>query len=90
VPSGSYMGVTHLVSDIRPDEQREFERRHNEASPGEPAQFRDQAEVGRFFDGLELLGPGVASLDRWHVPGAAAPPPIERQIPTYGALGRKP
>jgi hypothetical protein len=90
LPAGSYMAVSHLVSDIRPDEQAEFERRHNEASPDEPSQFRSHDEVARFFDELELLEPGVMSLDRWHLPGTGPPRPLERQIPIYGALGRKP
>jgi hypothetical protein len=90
VPSGSYLVVSHLASDIRPEEQAEFVRRHNERSPDEPAQFRSHVEVCRFFDGLELLHPGVVPLDRWHLPAAEAPVGLERQIAIYSALGRKP
>ena len=90
VPSGSYAVVSHLASDIQPEQAAEMARRHNERSPDEPTEFRSREGVERFYDGLELLPPGVVSLDRWHVPGGAPPPPAERQIPIYGALGRKP
>jgi hypothetical protein len=90
VPSGSYLVISHLPSDIHPDEQAEMARRHNERSPNEPTQFRSRDEVARFFDGLELLDPGVVSLDRWHPPGASPAEPPDRLIPIYGALGRKP
>jgi hypothetical protein len=90
VPSGSYAVVSHLASDIRPEQAAEMARRHNEKSPAEPTEFRSREGVERFYDGLELQPPGVVSLDRWHVPGGAPPPPAERQIPIYGALGRKP
>jgi SAM-dependent methyltransferase len=87
---GSYLAVSHLAIDIRPEQQAEFVRRHNERSPDEPTQFRTQDEVLRFFDGLDLLDPGVVSLDRWHLPGAEPPAPLERQIAIYSAVGRKP
>lgn len=50
--------------------------------------IRTHAEVSGFFDGLELLPPGVVQLARWDpgtpVPGAAGP------IPAYCGLARKP
>jgi SAM-dependent methyltransferase len=90
VAPGSYVVVSHLASDIEPEQAAEMVRRHNERSPGEPTEFRSCEGVERFYEGLELLPPGVVSLDRWHVPGGAPPPPAERQVPIYGALGRKP
>jgi S-adenosyl methyltransferase len=66
----------------------EAERRYNERAS---AQFnaRDHDNASRFFDGLELTGPGLVNLSRWpqvttgdgrtHADGAA-----------YCGLARKP
>jgi hypothetical protein len=87
---GSYLAVSHLAIDIRPEQQAEFVRRHNERSPDEPTQFRTNDEVRRLFDGLDLLGPGVVAVDHWHLPGADPPVPLERTIAIYTGLGQKP
>jgi S-adenosyl methyltransferase len=46
--------------------------------------LRTKAELTRFFDGLELIAPGVVPISHWE-PGAPAEPPL----PAYAALGRK-
>lgn len=53
-----------------------------------PVTMRTHAEVSRFFDGLELVKPGVVQLPRWR-PGAGI---LEqgRELANYGAMGRKP
>ncbi|MGW6310718.1 SAM-dependent methyltransferase, partial [Streptomyces niveus] len=42
---------------------------------GSPVQFRSHSEVGRFFDGLDLVDPGICCCHRWRptesVTGAA-------------------
>jgi hypothetical protein len=85
VPSGSYLAVSHLASDIQPEQTAEFLRRMNEES-FETYQFRSYAEVSRFFDGLELVEPGVVRLDRWHT----TPKPDAPEIILWGGVGRKP
>jgi S-adenosyl methyltransferase len=90
VPPGSYLVVSHLASDIQPEAMAELARRHNESAPAQLAAIRSHAEVARFFDGLELLPPGVVSLDHWCNPDAAdqgdhSNPPT---IPIYGAVAR--
>jgi hypothetical protein len=86
VTSGSYLVVSHMASDIDPEAMAELTRRHNESAPADLAVVRSHAEVTRFFDGLEVLGPGVVTLDRWHQPDR----PTERRIPIYGGIGRVP
>lgn len=49
--------------------------------------FRGSAEVGGFFDGLELVDPGVVKVTDWRPePGA----PDSEKILAYAAVGRKP
>jgi O-methyltransferase involved in polyketide biosynthesis len=87
VPPGSYLVVSHLASDIDPEAMAELARRHNESAPAELATVRSHAEVSRFFDGLELLDPGVVPLDHWYAPDAVArgEPPT---IAIYGGVAR--
>jgi hypothetical protein len=49
---------------------------------------RTQAEVAAFFDGLELVDPGVVPILAWRPDGA--PPDDPRAAYYYGAVGRKP
>src|SRR6202000_1925616 len=64
VPPGSYLAILHAASDVGSDDMPEAERRYNERAS---ARFhaRDREEIRRFFDGLELTGPGLVNLSRW-------------------------
>lgn len=70
VPSGSYLVIVHAPSDVAPEEMAEQTRRYN-ASGAERMRPRSREEISRFFDGLELIGPGVAPLSDWLPPGQA-------------------
>jgi hypothetical protein len=83
VPPGSYLVVSHLASDIEPEAMAELVRRHNEGVPADLAVVRSHAEVARFFDGLDLLDPGVVPLEHWCRPDRG-------RIPLHGAIARKP
>jgi trans-aconitate methyltransferase len=86
VPPGSWLAVYHPASDI--DEQRVAEavRRVNARTAGATT-LRTHAEIARFFDGLELLAPGLVQVQRWQ-PGSAAPDNGD-QIAAYAGLARK-
>jgi hypothetical protein len=88
VPSGSYLAILHAASDVGSDDMPEAERRYNERAS---AQFnaRDRAHVSRFFDGLELTGPGLVNLSRWSQPGAGNDSP-PADVAAYCGLARKP
>jgi hypothetical protein len=66
----------------------EAERRYNEQAS---AQFnaRDREQVSRFFDGLELTGPGLVNLSRWS-PGTAGDGSAHADVAAYCGLARKP
>jgi hypothetical protein len=92
VPSGSYVVVSHLASDLFPVEMAELAERHNEGASetAEEAVLRNRDEVARFLDGLEVIGPGVVPLNEWHAYGAETLDPGDVVIPIYGAIARKP
>jgi hypothetical protein len=64
MPGGSYLAVCHLTADIYP-EMVEFARAFNERATDIPLVLRDHAQVTGFFDGLDLVEPGVVQLSKW-------------------------
>jgi hypothetical protein len=90
LPSGSYMALSHMTSDIQPDLMSEvhlrLDRRMHTTNP--PA-FRSRDEIARFFDGLELVDPGLVHLNDWR-PDEQTPTPNGRISPIYCGVGRKP
>ena len=88
VPSGSYLVILHAASDVGSDDMPEAERRYNEQAS---AQFnaRDREHVSRFFDGLELTGPGLVNLSRWPQ-GTAGDGSANADVAAYCGLARKP
>jgi O-methyltransferase involved in polyketide biosynthesis len=65
VPTGSFLVVVHAPNDIFPEDAiTEHTRRYND-SGAERFRPRNRAEISRFFEGLELVPPGVATLNDW-------------------------
>jgi hypothetical protein len=70
VPPGSYLVLSHPASDIRPGAVAEMARRLNARLGGSTrGTMRDWSQVSRFFDGLELVEPGVVQLPQWRSAG---------------------
>ena len=64
VPAGSYLAVAHPTTEIRPEESAAAARQWNEtATP--PITLRSRAQLLRYFDGLDLLEPGVVTCTKW-------------------------
>jgi hypothetical protein len=87
VPSGSYLAISHAASDISPAEMAEMIRRMNEHLAEGNHVGRPRQAVARFFDGLELVEPGVVKVTQWR-PASA----VEAGGPTslWGGVARKP
>ena len=83
---GSYLAVSHASSDIEAESQEAAVKRYNSHSATQIV-LRSRAQVARFFDGLELVPPGITPLGQW-APGAVLPG--SPALPTYTALARKP
>jgi hypothetical protein len=86
VPPGSWLAIFHPASDIMTDQMSEVARQVS-AGSATPTTLRSKAEVMRFFDGLELLDPGLVQVHRWR-PGAPAPD-MGDEVPGYAGLARK-
>ncbi|MGW2723220.1 SAM-dependent methyltransferase [Streptomyces sp. NPDC001492] len=86
LPSGSHLVLSHTITSPELSEVDEAVRFWNEH--GIPALTQRTPEaVARFFDGLELLEPGVVSCSRWRPEPAEAGEP--REVALYGGVGRK-
>lgn len=86
VPSGSHLVIVHGASDILPEAMDSAARNLNQRMRG-ILSFRGHDEVARFFDGLELLEPGLVPVHRWR-PGVGVSG--TREIPLHCGVARKP
>jgi len=87
VPPGSYITISHCASDIDTVQMAELIRRMNEHLAEACHVGRTREVVTQFFDGLDLLEPGVVKVTRWR-PGSE----LEASGPTslWGGVARKP
>lgn len=85
LPSGSYLALTHSTAEIHGEPMLEVMRQVTERG-GTPIRARTRQELLQFFDGMEMLDPGVVSCSLWR------PDPIEVGTPAevylFGGVGR--
>jgi len=94
LPSGSHLAISHGTTDIpdRPDltpvEMADMGAKVEQLYQLTTASLvtRTRAQVERFFDGLELLAPGVVEVQRWRPDGGS--PLLPGGF--YGGVARKP
>ncbi|WP_374117054.1 SAM-dependent methyltransferase [Streptomyces sp. MNU76] len=84
LPPGSWFAFNDSVDTH--EANAEATRRYNE-SGAVPYFLRSPAELAGFFDGLELLAPGVVPLNDWR-PGPATP--VHGEVIALGGVARKP
>ena len=86
LPGGSYLVLAHPASDIRAAAMAEMTKRVNQRMAGPAATMRDRAAISRFFDGLDLLEPGVVLPQQWRPePGVHSP----SQVTAWCGVARK-
>jgi trans-aconitate methyltransferase len=84
---GSYLAIGHAASDIGADTAAAMARTYN-ASASLTITPRDRATVARFFDGLEMTGPGLLPLDQWR--GSSPVTVAGSGLSCYCGVARKP
>ncbi|WP_392972395.1 SAM-dependent methyltransferase [Streptomyces sp. LN245] len=82
LPSGSYLVLSHASSDVFPELSAQVTAEY--AKGGIQLGFRTRAEVERFFEGLDLVSPGLVTATKWAK--SAAPAPEDSGI--YAAVAR--
>ncbi|MEU9185595.1 SAM-dependent methyltransferase [Streptomyces sp. NPDC048484] len=63
LPPGSYLVLSHAASDVYPELAEQVTAEY--AKGGIQLGFRTRAEVERFFDGLDLVPPGLVTATEW-------------------------
>jgi hypothetical protein len=84
VPQGSYLAISHVTADFDPEGMAASARAYNTG----PIPFtpRTGAEIARFFEGFELVEPGLVTVSDWR---PDKPAPAGRSPGAYGAVGHK-
>ena len=87
LPSGSYLSLNDGTSVIAREELEQATQDYND-SGALPYVQRTPEQIASFFEGLELVEPGVVSCPRWRPDPAPDGPPAE--LDAFGGVGRKP
>ena len=85
LPAGSYLVISHPASDVDSGSSERAAQRYNERVASRMRR-RSRDEVARFFDGLDLVEPGIVQLHRWRATADSRTAPSSG----YAGVGRKP
>lgn len=86
LPSGSFVAINHASDAVYGATSEEAAQHWNQF--GEPPiTLRSPEQIGRFFDGLEVVEPGIVSCSRWRI--EAAPFGEPEEVDEFCGVGRK-
>ncbi|PWU51949.1 hypothetical protein DLE60_31935, partial [Micromonospora globispora] len=83
VPAGSFLVVSHPTREVNPEAVDRALDMWNDGGAATMA-VRTPQQIARYFDGLEILEPGLVTCSRWRPDGNDTTPTSE-----YSAVGRK-
>uniref|UniRef100_UPI00037726AF SAM-dependent methyltransferase n=1 Tax=Streptomyces xiaopingdaonensis TaxID=1565415 RepID=UPI00037726AF len=83
---GSHLVLSHATDDFARDDARELGEMYQRK--GIEGKLRSHAEVARFFEGLDLLDPGLVVGHRWRPDEKPQLPDAE--VGFYAGVGRRP
>ncbi|GGJ32796.1 SAM-dependent methyltransferase [Streptomyces brasiliensis] len=84
---GSHLVLSQVTADLAPEGVAQAAEQFRRS--GTPFHPRSLADFSRFFDGLELLGPGAIAVSGWRPEPADVAAQTEGVVPVYGAVARK-
>jgi S-adenosyl methyltransferase len=88
LPSGSYLALndgTNVISKAFEQAQEGYNQ-----SGAVPYILRSPQQIAGFFEGLELVEPGVVSCPRWRPDPADVAGGLPPEVDAFGGVGRKP
>jgi hypothetical protein len=65
VPSGSYLTLTHMASDLLAQEAQDSLEDMQGQMMRMRFMSRNREQVARFFEGTELVEPGLVPVEEW-------------------------
>ena len=86
LPSGSHLALSTITIDSAPEEVCDAVRRYN--ARGINSKARTKAQVRSFFDGFELIEPGLTPVHHWR-PDERARAIDDSQVSMYGGVAVK-
>jgi hypothetical protein len=88
---GSYLALSHVTADQRSDQISAVAKEISRSQSADQLAYRSHSEIVRFFDGFELVEPGVVGCGLWRPdgPGGISNDP-EVNAHVYAGIGRKP
>ena len=89
LPSGSYLALDDGTDVVDKAAVEEAQGAYNE-SGAIPYHPRSPAQIAGFFEGLELVEPGVVSCPRWRPDPADGTGGLSAEVDAFGGVGRKP
>nr|WP_168723319.1 SAM-dependent methyltransferase [Streptomyces sp. SAT1]ANO41883.1 hypothetical protein A8713_031970 [Streptomyces sp. SAT1] len=85
LPSGSALAVSHLTAEFAPEETSRVTQVYTAA--GTPTRARDRDEFAHFFDGWNLVDPGIVPTPRWRPDGSSDDEPVtDAEASCYAAV----
>ncbi len=85
LPRGSYLAMSHATGDLKPETADEVVKAYEDATS--TLTVRNHQNIARFFDGCELVDPGLVKVPAWRP--EADIPEEQDQVWIYGGVGRK-
>ncbi|MCX0271753.1 SAM-dependent methyltransferase [Nocardia zapadnayensis] len=83
---GSFVVASHITTALDPENMARALEVYRQS--GVFAQSRSREEFARFFDGLELLEPGVVVANQWR-PAGESPEWLDTQVNCWAGVARK-
>jgi O-methyltransferase involved in polyketide biosynthesis len=86
VVPGSHFVLSHATADIAPEKAWGVQKAYR--AQGVPLTLRSKEEFRPFFDGLELVDPGIEVVSEWRSTIPADKRPPHGDVSWYGGIGR--
>ncbi len=87
LPAGSYLALSHATADFRPVAAQDAAAVYDQATS--PVTLRTHAQVAGFFEGWDLVEPGLVQVPLWRLDGKPPRPRELDRIWVYGGVARK-
>lgn len=88
LPPGSFLALSHATGDFRPEAARRAAAVYDQATS--TITLRDRAQITAFFDGWDLVEPGLVQLPLWRPDGKPPTPKELGKAWGYAGVGRRP
>ena len=85
---GSHLVLSHVTDDGRPEVMQAAEKVYNRSVTTQ-VHMRSRAEILRFFDGFDLVDPGLVFLPQWHPDSPADVPEDPTRFAGLAGVARK-